>query len=542
MLMNLYLYHRVSVVETTYQNLMQDSNQISKATQDIRAQLWMRNTYIRTYLLTGNAEYLQHSNEMKNKTDELVSGLEEKLQYPRADKEIGVLKLSLIEYDKTLKQGAEVREKLGLEGTLKFLAASGKRADGMEKMIDGFSQYIAGEIERQVRETQAEQVKANWIIVISNLIVLLLAVWISMLMARRIANPVADMAETAESVAEGDLRDRDFSYQGNDEIGDMSNSMEKMLKGLRGIITHVRSTSENVANASHQLNLVTEQSSQAAEDVAKTTTELAATAATQTNEMNAVLNVVSDMVNSIGLVAENTSKLAVRAERTSEVAKDGRVAVTKVGTQMQTINTSVNESAQGVKALGDSSAQIGNIVQVISDIAGQTNLLALNAAIEAARAGENGRGFAVVAGEVKKLADQSQQAAQSIAQLIEAIQAKIETVVAMMEKGSRDVEDGTNEMTVTLEKFNHITELIQELDGQINDITHATNDVSESGARVLSSIDSVKQMVENTVSGTHSISAATEEQLSSMEEISSASGLLAKQAKELENMMMKFKV
>jgi len=542
MVMNSYMYYRITVVERTYQTLLEDSTQFTSAAKDIRAQLWLRNTHIRNYILTGDAKDLERSNEVKKTTGTQVSELESKMNFPKAAREIGVLKLALNEYNKTLDQGAEVRKKLGIEGTLKFLAASGKRAEGMEIIIDSFTGFVSQEIRAQIEETKAEQSRAMLIVILCNIGILVIAMAAAVMLARKISRPVAAMAATAESVAGGNLRSREIAYHFNDEIGDMSNSIQKMVNGLRGMVNQVTATANQVASASNQLNLVSEQSAEAAEEVAKTTTQLASGAAVQTNEMNKVVDEVSDIVSNINHVASNAASLSLRATKTAEVAIVGKTAVTKVGDQMRVINDSVKQSSQGVKELGESSQQIGNIVQVISSIASQTNMLALNAAIEAARAGEHGRGFAVVASEVKKLADQSQAAAQNIANIVKAIQSKINDVVTTMEKGSQDVQQGTDDMTSTLEQFNHIATLIQELEQQIGEITVATTSVSSSGDKVLVSISSVKKMVEETVAGTHTISAATEEQLASMEEISSSSSILAKKAKELETMMARFEI
>lgn len=542
MIMDVYMYYRLTNVEQTYQTLLTDSTEFTSAAKDIRAQLWIRNTHIRNYILTGDKSYLKQSDDVKNLTEVKVSELETSMNFVQAKKELGILKLALAEYDKTLNQGNEVRDKLGIEGTLKFLSASGKRADGMERVIDGFTDFVGGEIKARIEQTKVEQKQASLILLVCILFTLLFAVFASIILARKISRPVAVMAGVAGKVADGDLRSEDIVYHSDDEIGDMAKAIQEMVTCLRSMVQQVVLTAKDVAAASNQLNLVSEQSAQAAQEVADTTTQLAEGAVRQTAEMNQVVRVVGDMVDHIGNVADNAVHLSQRATKTADVAVQGKNAVAKVGSQMQLINDSVNQSAVGVRNLGESSKQIGEIVQVISDISSQTNLLALNAAIEAARAGEHGRGFAVVAGEVKKLADQSQKAAQSITELINDIQVRIHSVVVMMEKGSADVQNGTTDMMSTLEQFNNIAALIQELNQQVGDITKGTANASTAGNQVLDSIEMVKKMVGKTVSGTQHISAATEEQLASIEEISSSSSLLAKQAKELESMMGRFKL
>ena len=132
-------------------------------------------------------------------------------------------------------------------------------------------------------------------------------------------------------------------------------------------------------------------------------------------------------------VAVNANAVSGMADKTTNAASQGDKAVDAAINQMKNIERSVSSSAQVVAKLGERSKEIGQIVDAISGIAGQTNLLALNAAIEAARAGEQGRGFAVVAEEVRKLAEQSQEAAKQIANLISEIQTETDSAVVAMD-------------------------------------------------------------------------------------------------------------
>ncbi len=335
------MYYRLTNVEQTYQTLLTDSTEFTSAAKDIRAQLWIRNTHIRNYILTGDKSYLKQSDDVKNLTEVKVSELETSMNFVQAKKELGILKLALAEYDKTLNQGNEVRDKLGIEGTLKFLSASGKRADGMERVIDGFTDFVGGEIKARIEQTKVEQKQASLILLVCILFTLLFAVFASIILARKISRPVAVMAGVAGKVADGDLRSEDIVYHSDDEIGDMAKAIQEMVTCLRSMVQQVVLTAKDVAAASNQLNLVSEQSAQAAQEVADTTTQLAEGAVRQTAEMNQVVRVVGDMVDHIGNVADNAVHLSQRATKTADVAVQGKNAVAKVGSQMQLINDSV---------------------------------------------------------------------------------------------------------------------------------------------------------------------------------------------------------
>jgi len=172
-------------------------------------------------------------------------------------------------------------------------------------------------------------------------------------------------------------------------------------------------------------------------------------------------------------VATNTNLVAGKSAQAAETAKEGGKSVEKAVNQMTKIEQTVNNSSQVVATLGARSKEIGQIVDTISGIAGQTNLLALNAAIEAARAGEQGRGFAVVADEVRKLAEQSHDAAKRISTLISEIQGDTDKAVVAMSEGTREVKIGTEVVTTAGNAFRERAILVTEVSNQVKEISAA---------------------------------------------------------------------
>ena len=209
--------------------------------------------------------------------------------------------------------------------------------------------------------------------------------------------------------------------------------------------------------------------------------------------------------------------------------------------QIKSVETTVESSAAIVDKLGERSKEIGQIVESISAIADQTNLLALNAAIEAARAGEAGRGFSVVAEEVRKLAEQSGEAAQNISTLIAGIQADTDSAVSAMKEGREKVTTGAKAVEGLHDTFDKITQDVMRITTEITNIAASVKGVSESSQNIAEGIAEVDQQGQQVSDEMRNVSAATQEQSASAQEIASASDSLAHLAQELQETLAQFK-
>lgn len=372
--------------------------------------------------------------------------------------------------------------------------------------------------------------------------VLIVASFLIALYARRLAKPIQELELAADRVASGDLSEINLGITSNDEIGRLAHSFEKMTHNLRTIIQKVSNATTQVAASSEQLTASADQSSQAAGQVAASITDVAEGANQQMTVAAETASVINRIVDSIRQIAENTDQVASHSAEATDKAKQGDVAIEKAVVQMRQIETTVNSSAQVVIKLGERSKEIGNIVDTISGIAGQTNLLALNAAIEAARAGEQGRGFAVVAEEVRKLAEQSQEAAKQIAALIGEIQTDTDKAVVAMNDGTREVKNGAAVVGTAGTAFKEIASLVSEVSNQVMEISAAMRQMTVESRQIVESVKKIDEVSKHSAGEAQSVSAAAEEQLASMEEIAASSQALARLAEELQQSVAGFKV
>ncbi|MBP2667515.1 MAG: mcpA 6, partial [Firmicutes bacterium] len=417
--------------------------------------------------------------------------------------------------------------------------------NGVEKMV-GFapvkSTGWALAVSLPVSEATGALSDLTWISLLTILIILVITSLIIVWFARQIAKPITVLEGAANKIADGDLSLSNLGINSNDEIGRLAKSFEQMAQNVRELIKQIHSNAEQLAASSEELTASAEQSAQASNQVAISMTEVAEGANTQLAAATETSAVVEEMSAGIEEIAANANLVSGQSEQAAGKAKDGGAAVNKAVSQMSQIENTVNMSAQVVAKLGERSKEIGQIVDAISGIAGQTNLLALNAAIEAARAGEQGRGFAVVAEEVRKLAEQSEEAAKKIASLIGEIQTDTDKAVEAMNNGTREVKTGAEVVKAAGVSFGEIANLVTEVSDQVKQMSAAIQQMATGSQQIVGSVKKIDELSKKSAGEAQSVSAATEEQLASMEEISSSSRALATLAQDLQSAVAKFRI
>jgi len=360
--------------------------------------------------------------------------------------------------------------------------------------------------------------------------------------ANRIVNPVKAIANQAKQVAEGNLKVENLAMTSRDEVGDLARSFGMMVGNLRELVNNIAQSAEQLSASSQQLTAISDQSAQASSQVANLIGEVASGAGSQAAAVASVTRVVEQLSANTERIAANASTATDMSSKTARAASDGAKVIDTALNQMADIERAVTESAAVVTELGERSKEIGQIIDTITNIAGQTNLLALNAAIEAARAGEQGRGFAVVAEEVRKLAEQSESAAKQIASLIAHIQGETEKAVVSMSTGTSEVKKGAAVVGSAAETFNNIVRMVGGVSRQADEISGSMSEMTKNCVAIVETVREIDAVSMRAAGHTQTVSAATEEQLASLEEISSSSQALAKMAQDLQRAIGSFKL
>ncbi len=374
------------------------------------------------------------------------------------------------------------------------------------------------------------------------LFLIILTGGIAFVLAGIAIKPILALVAAAKSVAAGNLSVKKTDIKSSDEIGLLAEAFNAMISNLTELIRKIQANAGLVANSAEQLTANSEQSTQAANHIASSITEVAGGAAAQMEVANETSGIMEQLSAGIQQIAADANQVVGQSAQAAEKAKNGDQEVEKAVIQMNQIRDTVTASAQVVVQLGERSKEIGQIVDTISGIAGQTNLLALNAAIEAARAGEQGRGFAVVAEEVRKLAEQSQEAAKKIAELIGEIQGETDKAVAAMNEGTQEVQRGTAVVNGAGVAFKEIMAVVTQVSNQVKEISTSIQQMAASSQQTVLSVKKIDEFSKKSAGESQGVSAAIEEQLASMEEISTASQSLALLAQDLQAAVSKFNV
>jgi methyl-accepting chemotaxis protein len=499
--------------------------------------------YIRGYHITKNpqmlSDYKKAADENTNIEDELikVSVTEEG---KRLITEVKALddKYSEIagnKYIPLVQNGKEDEARQVMINELEPITKS------LNKKMDEYQDLRNKQITNSLNQAVDHAHQARMVAMLAAVLAAIMGMVIGFFAAGSISRPVNKLAIVARKVAGGDLTEQ-VEVNSQDEIGQLAVAFNTMVLQLKDLIKHVTVNAEQVAASSEELTANAEQSAQATNQVALSITDVAAGANEQMKVANEASTVVETMSAGIQQIAANANQVAAQSANAADTAKNGGKEVEMAVKQMNQIEDTVNSSAQVVAKLGERSKEIGEIVDTIAGIAGQTNLLALNAAIEAARAGEQGKGFAVVAEEVRKLAEQSQEAAKKIAELIGGIQGDTDKAVIAMNEGTQEVKTGAKVVNAAGIAFKEIMDVIDQVSDQVKEISAAIQQMATGSQQIVGSVKKIDDLSKKSAGESQNVSAATEEQLASMEEIATASQTLSQLAQELQTAVTKFRV
>ncbi|WP_413374847.1 methyl-accepting chemotaxis protein [Alkalihalobacillus sp. 1P02AB] len=385
----------------------------------------------------------------------------------------------------------------------------------------------------------------NNILIISMVLLILtitIGILTSYIITRKLTKPIQDISLYASEIAQGKLALKPLDFNREDEIGQLAQHFNKMVKDLNIMIHTIDDKATHVAATSEELSASSEEASQNISQVAETIQQIALSTTDHQERMEDLNKSTSGLASNMEQVTVEIGETFTLSEEAATSANLGFTSIDHVIKQMKEIDHNVSQSASVITKLQEDIHAINEIVTIITGIAEQTNLLALNASIEAARAGENGKGFAVVAAEVRKLAEASGQAATKIHNKVGVIQEQSFLSVEIMTNAYSAVQDGQTSVNEAHTAFAKITDKAEHSSEKMKLVQKSIEQMYQSLQTNANTIHALTDISNQVSSSIQSVSATSEEQTASMEEVFAASETLSSMAEELRQAIKEFEL
>ena len=541
-LLNVYSFYKNAQVSEGYRNVAERNATLIFRVYELNLQLTGEESALKSYVLTGAPRYKESFEESRVRLRNILHSLEKDLITPEGKQGLAKVKDSIDRWHLASGSTVGVRDQQGMASAVLLLAESQNAAEEAGATMSEFIKFLNQRMSMRLETNIASGQSTHQLILLFNGLVIVLAIVMTAWLWRRISHPLGQVAELAQDIAAGDLRQKSFGYRHNDEIGDIMESIQLMNERLHDLVLQVNQAAVKVHQACGELSGAADESAGASVHITQNMTEVAAGADELTCQADAAKMAVESIAGGIGEMAGDAEAAANASEATRQLAANGRLAADNAVAKMSGIESGTLQIEKAVANLAGGLRQIHGFVGTIDALAGQTKLLALNAAIEAARAGDSGRGFAVVADEVKKLAESSATAARMIATTINENSRDMTQVVDLVGETRISVGKGIQVVNQADCEFVRIAESVDAVSGRMQSVASAASRLSGETVTIVNAVRQIELESEATAGRTQNISAAIEEQSASLQQTAAAARSLGQLADQLKEAVERFKL
>jgi methyl-accepting chemotaxis protein len=386
---------------------------------------------------------------------------------------------------------------------------------------------------------QVEHLKSLNVLFVT--IACIFAVFIGTIIAGGISRTIISLMKSISQASKGDLTAK-FDTRRKDEFLTLSNGISSMMDSMRKLIGEVQEVGGRVNVSAGELSTTSEALLVATRDISQTIENIEQGIVHQAEDTENCLTHMNNLSDQISEVYHNTYGIEQIANNTRDIAGEGIGMINELNDKSKATADITHDVIGKIEEFEIQSRNIAGFVSIINEIASQTNLLSLNASIEAARAGEAGLGFAVVASEIRKLADQSVQAANEIQAVVKEIHTKTQDTVNTAKQAENIVESQTASLNRTIDAFNNINDHVKELVSNLNKITIGIKEIESAKEDTLVAIESISAVSQETAAASEEMNATALNQINSVELLRQSASALEFDAKNLEEVIKVFKI
>ena len=370
----------------------------------------------------------------------------------------------------------------------------------------------------------------------------IISIFLFVIIIKRITTSIKKLITEFIHMSEGDLSREKVSISSNDEVEQLAHNFNIMSDNLKSIISNVRKAALEIKEVTQVVTRSTVENEKGSENIAFALENMAKSMDDQRTETDHALIKMKDIQTISQDVNDKVSDISVSAANALEKAEIGNVKLSEYMVQLKDVNTTMEEVVQVSEAFVKQTHEMNSILDSIRDISNQTNLLSLNASIEAARAGDAGRGFAVVADEIRKLSDSSEKLVEQIAEIVNSIQLSMTEMNQKLANGLDELEKSNDMANITMGSFRDIKDANDVECAMALDIKEMMDELFKGITNIAESMAQIENATNENTVVSQDISATVEEETANLEEVASKMGLLEDLTKNLEDLVLKFKL
>lgn len=378
--------------------------------------------------------------------------------------------------------------------------------------------------------------------ILYSLVPMFLAALITAYLIRRKTKPISTLIHQAKEIANGNLTVEETIVTSNDEVGDLSQTLNQMMRNLQNMISTMRQTSHQLNDNANKTACSLNNMNEAVQVVTMNIDEVSVAVSEGTRHSENVATYLTTLAADLQQVKEKADRTVESSNKTMNIAVQGEMRANEIREDMERIRIGSEEAGNSIQQLVEEAKKIQTITSAISNIATQTNLLALNASIEAARAGEHGKGFAVIADEVRKLAEQSNEEVSKVDSLVKDIMEKIGDVMISSSENAKYIEKGEETVKLTAQSLNDISKAVNETVQEITLISKLMTEETEKSKTIVQLVQELTHSIQEIDDTMSQITSATQKTDDNIEEVSAYSNKTIEMANQLEKIVHSFEL